>query len=176
MKRSVSQIEGYLPLLAAPLGFVLLHVLYGPPPEEWSWRGYGIDSLRSRMNGFWTSMVFGVVWPLWHLPLFFIPDSYQQHLLSQPVPLFFYLADMIPQTVIMNWIFFHTNKSVLSAVFFHFLINFVGEAFHISQLSKSIGGVLYYAAAILILIIDRDTFFRLHYPIGLEQHRGENEV
>jgi len=58
--------------------------------------------------------------------------------LSQPVPLFYYLAGMIPQAVIMNWIYFHTNRSVLSAVVFHFLINFVGEAFHISQLSKSI--------------------------------------
>ncbi len=163
-------------LLAAPLGFVLLHLLYGPLPEEMGWRGYGIDSLRSRMNGFWTSILFGVIWPLWHLPLFFIPSSYQQALLSQPVPLFFYITSMIPQAVIMNWIYFHTNRSVLSAVFFHFMINFIGEAFYISQLSKSIGAVLYFCAAILILIIDRHTFFRLEYPVGLEQRRTGNDL
>jgi membrane protease YdiL (CAAX protease family) len=163
-------------LLAAPLGFVLLHLLYGPLPEELGWRGYGIDSLRSRMNGFWTSILFGVIWPLWHLPLFFIPGSYQQALLSQPVPLFFYITSMIPQAVIMNWIYFHTNRSVLSAVFFHFMINFIGEAFHISQLSKSIGAVLHFCAAILILIIDRNTFFRLEYPVGLEQRHTGNDL
>jgi hypothetical protein len=48
------------------------------------------------------------------------------------------------------------------------MINFIGEAFHISQVSKSIAGALYFAAAILILVIDRDTFFHLDYPVGLE--------
>jgi len=173
---TLNQLQPDSRLLAAPLGFVLLHLLYGPLPEELGWRGYGIDSLRSRMNGFWTSILFGVIWPLWHLPLFFIPGSYQQALLSQPVPLFFYLASMIPQAVIMNWIYFHTNRSVLSAVLFHFLVNFIGEAFHISQVSKSIAGALYFTAAILILIIDRDTFFRRAYPVGLQQCRNENKV
>jgi len=166
---ALNQLQPNGRLLTAPLGFVLLHLLYGPLPEELGWRGYGIDSLRSRMNGFWTSILFGVIWPLWHLPLFFIPGSYQQALLSQPAALFFYITSMIPQAVIMNWIYFHTNRSVLSAVFFHFMINFIGEAFHISQLSKSIGAVLYFCAAIPILIVDRNTFFRLEYPIGLEQ-------
>jgi membrane protease YdiL (CAAX protease family) len=173
---SLSQLQPNNRLLAAPLGFVLLHLLYGPLPEELGWRGYGIDSLRSRMNGFWTSILFGVIWPLWHLPLFFIPGSYQQALLSQPVPLFFYLASMIPQAVIMNWIYFHTNRSVISAVAFHFLINFIGEAFHISQISKSIAGALYFAVAILILIIDRNTFFRPEYTVGLQQRRLGTKV
>ena len=165
---SLSQLQRDGRLLAAPLGFVLLHLLYGPLPEELGWRGYGIDSLRSRMNGFRTSILFGVIWPLWHLPLFFLHGSYQQALLCQPVALFFYITSMIPQAVIMNWIYFHTNRSVLSAVLFHFMINFIGEAFHISQLTKSIGAVLYFCAAILILIMDRDIFFRRKYPIGLQ--------
>ena len=165
---SLSQLQPDSRLLAAPLGFVILHLLYGPLPEELGWRGYGIDSLRSRMNGFWTSILFGVIWPFWHLPMFFLPGSYQQALLSQPVPLLFYITSMIPQALIMNWIYFHTNRSVLSAVLFHFMINFIGEAFHISQVSKSIAGALYFAAAILILIMDRDTFFRREYPIGLQ--------
>jgi membrane protease YdiL (CAAX protease family) len=163
---SVSQLRPASRFLAAPAGFVLLHLLYGPLPEELGWRGYGVDSLRSRMNGFWTSVVFGLIWPLWHLPLFFIEGSYQQGLLSMPVPLVFYLAGMIPQTVIMNWIYFHANRSVISAVLFHFLVNFIGEAFSITQLSKSIAGGLYFAAAILILLLDQRTFFRLEYPIG----------
>ena len=156
--------------------FVLLHLLYGPLPEELGWRGYGIDSLRSRMNGFWSSILFGVIWPLWHLPMFFLPGSYQQALLSHPVALFFYITSMIPQAVIMNWIYFHTNRSVISAVAFHFLINFIGEAFHISQVSKSIAGALYFTVAIMILIIDRNTFFRPEYTVGLQQRRPGTKV
>jgi hypothetical protein len=142
---------------------------------------------RELVRDFWRRAINPVLIPClwWAVTLLFVPILMSLSVflslafggsLSQPVPLFFYLAGMIPQAVIMNWIYFHTNRSVLSAVFFHFLVNFVGEAFHISQLSKSIGGAFYYAAAILILIIDRVTFFRLHYPIGLEQRHGENEV
>jgi membrane protease YdiL (CAAX protease family) len=166
---SLSQLQPNAGLTAAPLGFTILHLLYGPLPEELGWRGYGIDSLRSRMNGFWTSILFGVIWPLWHLPLFFLPGSYQEALLSQPLPLFFYIASMIPQAVIMNWIYFHTNRSIIGAILFHFLINFVGEAFHISQVSKSIAGALYFAAAICILSIDRRTFFTTANPIGFKR-------
>ncbi|MBN2553425.1 MAG: CPBP family intramembrane metalloprotease [Spirochaetales bacterium] len=170
---SLSQLLPNEGLLSAPLGFVLLHLLYGPLPEELGWRGYGVDSLRSRMNGFWASITFGLIWPFWHLPLFFIEGSYQQALLCQPVPLFFYLAGMIPQAIIMNWIYFHANRSIITAVVFHFLINFVGEAFHINQLTKSIAGALFTIAAVLIVIFDRDTFFRRAYPAGAQLDRME---
>jgi hypothetical protein len=41
--------------------------------------------------------------------------------------------------------------------------------------SKSIAGALYFGAAFLILIIDRETFFRREYPMGLEQHPESGE-
>lgn len=76
-------------LASSPLATIVLVLVFGPLPEELGWHGYGIDSLRSRMNGFGTSLVFGIIWPLWHIPMFFIEDSYQQALLAMPVPLFF---------------------------------------------------------------------------------------
>ena len=145
--------------LAGPLFFILLHLLYGPLPEELGWRGYGIDALRSRMSGFWTSIVFGIIWPLWHLPLFFIPGSYQAQLLSQPLPLIMYVVSMIPQAVLMNCVYFHTNRSVISAVALHFMINFIGEAFHWSQETKVVESLLFFVVAVVILVVDRKTFF-----------------
>jgi hypothetical protein len=155
-------LEQFVPserLVAAPLAMIALVLVFGPLPEELGWHGYGIDSLRSRMNGFGTSLVFGIIWPVWHIPMFFIEDSYQQALLAMPVPLFFYLFGMIPQAVIMNWIYWHTGRSVLSAIIFHFLINFMGEGFQITQQSKSIAGVLFFASAAVILYVDKDTFW-----------------
>ncbi len=43
-----------------------------PTLEELGWRGYGVDSLRSKFSLFKTTMLFAVIWGLWHLPLFFI--------------------------------------------------------------------------------------------------------
>lgn len=42
-----------------------------PVLEELGWRGYGVDSLASKFNLFKTSMIFGVLWSIWHLPAFF---------------------------------------------------------------------------------------------------------
>ena len=156
----LSQLRPNPRFLAAPLGFFLLTLIYGPIPEELGWRGYGIDSLVSRMNGFWTTVLFGIIWPLWHLPLFFIDGTYQHVLLVQPIPLVFFLAGMLPQTVIMNWIFFHTNRSVISAILFHFTINFMGEALAIGQQTKVIAGILFFAAAICVVVADRKLFFQ----------------
>ena len=67
---------------------------------------------------------------------------------------------MIPQAIIVNWIYWHTDRSVLSAIIFHFLINFVGEGFQISQQTKSLAGALFFAAAVVILYLDKETFWR----------------
>lgn len=156
-------------MASAPLVLALLVLVFGPLPEELGWHGYGVDSLRSRMNGFWTSIVFGIIWPVWHIPLFFIPDSYQQQLLAMPIPLFFYLFGMIPQAVIMNWIYWHTNRSIISAILFHFMINFMGEAFQITQQSKSIAGLLFFTIAMIILLTDRETFWKRPYAFNLHK-------
>ncbi|MCW8194609.1 CPBP family intramembrane metalloprotease [Proteobacteria bacterium 005FR1] len=156
-------------MASAPLVLAALVLVFGPLPEELGWHGYGIDSLRSRMNGFWTSLAFGIIWPVWHVPLFFIPDSYQQQLLAMPVPLFFYLFGMIPQAIIMNWIYWHTNRSIASAIIFHFMINFIGEAFQITQQSKSVAGLLFVIIAIMLLFADRQIFWKKPYVFHLQQ-------
>jgi membrane protease YdiL (CAAX protease family) len=155
----LSELQPNERFLSGPLLFVLLHLMYGPLPEELGWRGYGIDALRTRMNGFWTSMLFGIIWPFWHLPLFFVPGSYQEQLLAQPLPLVMYLVSMIPQAVLMNCVYFHTNRSVISAVILHFMINFIGEAFHFSQSTKIAEGFVFFAVAAVILVKDGKTFF-----------------
>lgn len=66
-----------MPFLSAPLTMVpfLLRVLVqGPFPEELGWRGYILDRLQTRWNALVSSLILGVIWALWHLPLFFFKD------------------------------------------------------------------------------------------------------
>lgn len=55
----------------------LLTILMASVIEEVGWRGYGEDSIAQSCSWFWESIWFGVIWSLWHLPLFFIPGTYQ---------------------------------------------------------------------------------------------------
>ena len=79
--RPASQMSFVPPMLAwIPLMFV------GPMLEELGWRGYGMDALRSRLVILNASILFGLLWALWHAPMFFISHTYQQDLwLMNPI-------------------------------------------------------------------------------------------
>jgi membrane protease YdiL (CAAX protease family) len=57
-----------------PVWFMLV---IAPVLEELGWHSYGTDCLRSKMNLFKTSLVFGLFWGIWHMPLGSIRDYYQ---------------------------------------------------------------------------------------------------
>lgn len=49
-----------------PVWFMLI---IAPVLEELGWHSYGTDCLRNRMNLVATSLLFGVFWGIWHMPL-----------------------------------------------------------------------------------------------------------
>jgi membrane protease YdiL (CAAX protease family) len=51
--------------------------------EELGWRGYAEDSIAYYCSWWKESLIFGLVWSLWHFPLFLIPDTYQWQILQQ---------------------------------------------------------------------------------------------
>jgi membrane protease YdiL (CAAX protease family) len=116
-------------VIEAPVLFLLMTMVYGPLPEELGWRGYGLDALRSRMNLLKASMLLGSFWGLWHLPLYFMPGSFQRGLLEHPPAFFAYLFAFFPTSIIMSWVYYRNRRSTLSAIMIHFFGNMSGELF-----------------------------------------------
>jgi uncharacterized protein len=113
-------------LLGSPaslMGFALFVLVFGPLPEEIGWRGYALDALQDRWSALTASLLLGAVWALWHAPLFFIAGYYADG--TPPEPVLFTLAILV-HSVLYTWIYNHTGRSVLAAILFHFMINFVG--------------------------------------------------
>ena len=50
--------------------FAIFILLFGPLPEEMAWRGYALDGLQSKWNALEASLILGIAWTIWHLPLF----------------------------------------------------------------------------------------------------------
>ena len=51
---------------------VLLLLVFAAVFEELGWRGYAFDSLQSRYSFFTATVIFSILWSLWHFPLVFV--------------------------------------------------------------------------------------------------------
>ncbi|WNV91616.1 type II CAAX endopeptidase family protein [Umezawaea sp. Da 62-37] len=73
-------LDGGLELVAkvgGPVGFFVSMLIGGPLAEEPGWRGTAYPRLRASMGRLQAGLLLGVVWAVWHLPLFFIAGTVQ---------------------------------------------------------------------------------------------------
>lgn len=100
-------------LLFLPLFLVILTLTDGLG-EELAWRGFALPRLLTHHNALVASLILGVLWALWHLPLVWTEGAtmYQQ-------PIWLFLMDIMATSVLFTWVFLHTRGSVLIAMLFH---------------------------------------------------------
>src|SRR5665647_1982099 len=136
--------------------------------EELGWRGYAFNSLQSRTSTFFkASLIFGVLWSLWHLPLVLVKDTYQYQITQENIwfALNFFIS-VIPLGILVSWIWVKNRMSILAAVLIHFLVNVSQEAFSTTQSTKCIETVLLIAVTAVIVLLDRRLFFVAPNPMG----------
>jgi uncharacterized protein len=142
----------WLPLLfAAPLS------------EEPGWRGYGVESLRSKFGVFASTLILAVLWSLWHWPLPFIKGTYQydvahtqpiyilNFLVDQPMYILNFFFGMIPLTFIFNWVYYRSNRSILAIILIHISLNATPEMLSIAKVTKLLETPINTVFAILIV-------------------------
>jgi len=131
-----------------------------PVLEELGWRGYGVDSLASKFNLFSASIIFGILWAIWHLPVFFIKGSYQLSLWEQN-PLFAinFFVGILPLAIIMNYLYYMNQRSITLLALFHVIVNFSSELFEADQISKCVLTLVLIVAAAAIVVRNRRFFF-----------------
>lgn len=144
--------------LAKPLiilSSAIFVLFFGPVPEELGWRGYALDRLQAKWSALTSSLVLGIAWALWHWPLFLINRSYQNSLGLGSLESWLYLVAMIPESILMTWIYNHTQRSTLSAILFHFMINFnlVEDIFLMTEQTAIYKVVLRIVSATAVVII-----------------------
>lgn len=135
-------------------------IFIAPLLEELAWHSYGTDCLRSRFSLFTTSMIFGVYWALWHFPLSFIKGYYQSNLAETGILYSINFAvSLIPYVLLMNWLYYKTNRNIFVAIIFHITAGFFNEIFSTHPDSKVIQTVLLLILSIILLCREREFFF-----------------
>jgi hypothetical protein len=139
---------------------VLLLLLLAASFEELGWRGYAFDSLQSRYNLFWASLMFSILWSLWHLPLIFVNNSYQYEIFHQNIwyGVNFFVS-IIPMGIIISWVCIKNSKSIIAAILFHFIINMSQEILAMSQATKCIETLVLTVVAAVIVLLNKEIFF-----------------
>ena len=102
-------------MLAATIGSTLL---FGQLGEEVGWRGYALPRLAARYGLASASIVVGIIWAAWHLPLFFIPGT---ETTGQSFPI--YLLSVTAISVAIAWLYEHTNGSLFLTMLMHSAVN-----------------------------------------------------
>jgi membrane protease YdiL (CAAX protease family) len=104
---------------------LLLQVFYqffsGPFSEEAGWRGFALPRLEAKYNALVSSLILGVVWTFWHLPLFYVPGQAQ---MSIPMPI--YLLLCVSVTTYLTWLYNNTRGSLVITVLGHWAFNLTG--------------------------------------------------
>lgn len=120
--------------------------------EELGWRGYLLDRLQEKKTALESSLILGVVWSVWHLPLFFIADSYQAGLGIGTLEFWLFMFGLVPLNFAFTWIYNNTGRSTLAVILFHAMVNFSGELIALNKRSDTISIALWFVAAIGITI------------------------
>jgi membrane protease YdiL (CAAX protease family) len=110
-----SGLQPILPEILAVLVFGSLYGLVVAAGEELGWRVFALPRLLARHNALVASIVLGIVWGLWHVPVGFWFDS-QAPALGDAL---LYGLGFDFAAVIYTWLFLHSRGSVLIASLFH---------------------------------------------------------
>ena len=108
----------------ALVGLIILGILTGPLSEELGWRGFALDRWQADRSPASATLIIGLFWGLWHLPLFFIQGTTQYRWGFGSLRFWLFLTASFPLSGLFTWVYNHNRRSILSAILLHFAYNF----------------------------------------------------
>jgi membrane protease YdiL (CAAX protease family) len=148
--------------IASPLVLWLMLVVINGFGEETGWRGYLLPHLQARWSPLVASLLVGLVWCAWHIPAFFVTETYRQ-LSPAMIPMFF--VGVLGGSVFLTWLYNRGRSSILLVAAWHGTYNW---------LSGSVGarGVLAAIETTAVVVIAAILLVQELRAIRRE-HRGE---
>lgn len=99
--------------------FLAIIVFGGPLGEELGWRGFVLPKLQKKFTPLISSIILGFIWTCWHIPMFLF------HIEGYNINFIVYLLQTIYLTIIITWLYNHTNGSLLIPILYHSVDNFI---------------------------------------------------
>jgi len=146
-------------------------IVWGGGQEELGWRGFMLPLLQEKYGALVSSLIVGVAWAVWHLPL--LLNANTTHGGWSPSQQTIWVVTILTGSVLWTWMYNSTEGSVLAVAVFHAGINAMG-VFHPADIEAlAPGGVpdpwlnflaevtgaapLIVLALLLVLVYDTDS-------------------
>jgi uncharacterized protein len=140
--------------------FYILNIaamLAGCCAEEIGWRGFLLPQLQKRYSSFFSGIIVGVLWGIWHL-------NFTGGILG----FILYTVTIVEMSILMTWMFSKTNGSLVLMIVWHFMFNlsshiFLWERFSIDLYINQ--SIVFGITCVLIVISSRKDFLnRINGP------------
>ena len=117
--------------------------------EEPGWRGYALPSLQAGRSALFASLILGVMWAFWHLPL----------MMTGQIS-WWDVVNIMGSTIVLTWVFNSTGGSVLIVMLFHAMNNTISGHFFSRMFSGAdsvsqslLLAVVWCAVALVVVIV-----------------------
>ncbi|MEU8899537.1 type II CAAX endopeptidase family protein [Nocardia sp. NPDC048505] len=149
-------------LLALPALAVFTFVLGGGIDEEFGWHGFALPHLQDRLPVWAANVTLGLLWSLWHLPLWWNPAVAQY---DSNFPL--YIVSTTGFALVLGWLFNASGGNVMVVVTAHTVANLAYglQAAALDEVYQWIDVVVMGGAGLIALAVTRG---RLGLPVRAE--------
>lgn len=132
--------------------FLAIVLLGGPISEEFGWRGFLLPRLQNKIHPFFSAVIVGVIWSLWHVPMFFIEKTVYSNFTI-------YTLVTILLSIEITWMYNRTQGSLIFPILLHGLDNTYAVIIKISgsQMGKA-DDISYVVLTITSAILVMDMF------------------
>ncbi len=114
--------------------------------EEIGWRGFVLPRLQRRFSALTSSVFLGMVWGIWHIPMFISTGMNLSSLLVQ-------LLTIISFSIIITWVYNNTKGSLFIVWLFHWTLAATASVF--PPLTTLTDDVLIWAFSIVIIFLQK---------------------
>lgn len=119
--------------------------LLSNPWEEVGWRGFALPHLQKRYTALAATLIVGILWGLWHIPLFFWKGNPMAE-----YPFLFWFTGTVAGAFIYTWLYNSTRGSLLPVTLFHIALNTFGAV--ITGVSVIVLAILYVLVALVLVV------------------------
>ncbi len=134
------------------ISLLVLSLLFTGLGEELGWRGFALPRLQARHKAFAASLLLGVLWGLWHLPLL-IADGLVPLTSLGIVNFLIFDLTITAIAVLFTWVYNNTNGSLFLMVLFHTVATATTDTFLIPVKNLMVPFLQKYGDPFLFLIL-----------------------